>query len=473
VNNYSLFAQDTWKITNQLTLAYGLRWEINTPPVSASSQPLYMTQGIFDSNPLAVVPGTLWHTRFNNFAPRVGAAYQITPKTVVRGAFGLFYDLGYGSFGDTSAFFPYHRSSFVTLSSPVPYDLTNPLFQPPPLSTAIDANVLYMVAVDPNLRLPLILQWNAAIQRELGTNQALSATYVGAYDMRLLREDIIRPPLLVSLGTGGSVFAVRNAGYSHFNALQIQFQRRMSHGLQALISYNLAKSSDLGSADSSGLTAGSVSQLVLPPLTPSDFDIRNSIAGAVSYELPSPAGGHIGNAILRGWALDGLVRVSSAPPINIVELVISPTVGAYRTQAQVVPGQPFWIPDSTQPSGTALNPAAFTPPPVGQVGDFPRNSLRSPYSIDQTDLAVRRRFKLNERLNLNLRAEYFNVFNHPMFGAPGSPEPGNILDTTFGKIGPGDTTNLLLGGGAALGGQSPLYALGGPRSAQFTIKLQF
>jgi hypothetical protein len=473
LNNWSLFAQDTWKITNQLTLTYGLRCEINTPPVSASSQPVYATQGIFDSNPLAVVPGTLWHTRFNNFAPRVGAAYQITPKTVARAAFGVFYDLGYGSFGDTSGFFPYQRSSFVSLSSPVPFDLTNPAFQPPPLSAAIDANVIYMVAVDPNLRLPLILQWNAAIQRELGTNQTLSATYVGADDMRLLREDFIRPPLLVGFGNGGTVYAIRNAGYSHFNAFQIQFQRRMSHGLQALISYNLAKSSDLGSADSNGLDAGSVSQIVLPPLTPSDFDIRNSIAGAVSYELPAPAWGRLSNAMLRGWAVDGLMRVSSAPPINITVDVISPTVVSFRTQAQIVPGQPFWIPDPTQPSGTALNPAAFTTPPAGQVGDFPRNSLRSPYSIDQTDLAVRRRFKLTEHLNLSVRAEYFNVFNHPMFGAPGSSEPGNEFDTTFGKIGPGSTTNLLLGGGAALGGQSPLYALGGPRSAQFTIKVQF
>ena len=473
VNNYSLFAQDTWKITNQLTLTYGLRWEINTPPVSASSQPVYATQGIFDSNPLAVVPGTLWHTRLNNFAPRIGAAYQITPKTVARAAFGVFYDLGYGSFGDTSALFPYFRNDFASFSPPLAFDLTNPAFRPPPLSTAIDANVLYMVAVDPNLRLPSILQWNAAIQRELGTNQTLSATYVGADDMRLLREDSIYPPLLVGLGNGGHVFAIRNAGYSHFNALQIQFQRRMSHGLQALISYNLAKANDLGSADSSGLAAASVSQVVLPPLTPSDFDIRNSIAGAVSYELPAPAWGRMSNAVLRGWAVDGLVRVSSAPPINITVGTVSPVFGFYRTQAQIVPGQPFWIPDSTQPSGTALNPAAFTTPPAGQVGDFPRNSLRSPYSIDQTDLAVRRRFKLTERLNLSVRAEYFNLFNHPMFGAPGSPEPGNIFDSEFGKIGPGSTTNLLLGGGAALGGQSPLYALGGPRSAQFTIKLQF
>ncbi len=229
-------------------------------------------KGIFDSNPLAVVPGTLWHTRFNNFAPRVGAAYQITPKTVARAAFGVFYDLGYGSFGGIPLASSHISAQALSLlSSPVPFDLTNPAFQPPPLSTAIDANVIYMVAVDPNLRLPLILQWNAAIQRELGTNQTLSATYVGADDMRLLREDFIRPPLLVGFGNGGTVYAIRNAGYSHFNAFQIQFQRRMSHGVQALISYNLAKSSDLGSADSNGLDAGSVSQVVLPPLTPSDL----------------------------------------------------------------------------------------------------------------------------------------------------------------------------------------------------------
>jgi hypothetical protein len=470
LNNYSLFGQDTWKASSRLTINYGLRWEINTPPVSTSAQPVYVTQGIFDSDPLAVVPGTLWHTRFDDFAPRIGAAYQITPKTVIRGAFGLFYDLGYGDLAGNS-YFPYQRTSFASLSPPVPFDLTNPVFQPPPFSTTIDANVLYISAVDPNLRLPLTLQWNAAIQREVGANQTLSATYVGADSRRLLRADRILPPQLLT--SDGSVAATRNAGYAHFNALQIQFQRHMSHGLQALVSYNLAQSSDLGSDDLGGVTAATLGQIVLPSLTPSDFDIRNSIAGAVSYEIPSPASGHIGNAILRGWAVDGLVRVSSAPPINITVNVFSPTVGFYRTQAQVVPGQPFWIPDSTQPAGRALNPAAFTSPPAGQMGDFPRNGLRSPYFIDQTDLAVRRRFNLTDQLHLSVRAEYFNVFNHPMFGAPGSSEPGNEFDPSFGKIGPGSTTNLELGGGAALGGQSPLYALGGPRSAQFTVKLQF
>jgi hypothetical protein len=391
---------------------------------------------------------------------------------VVRGGFGLYYDLGYGGDETDFSYFPYGRERFMTFSPPVPFDLNNPAFQPPPFSTTIDSNVLSINAIDPNLRLPLTLQWNAAIERALGANQRLTATYVGAYDSSQLRLDSIRPPLLVAVA-GGSVSAMRNAGYAHYNALQLQFQRHMSHGLQALVSYNLARSSDLGSDDQSGLAAGSVDQVVLPPLTPSDFDLRQSIAAAVSYEVPAPSWGRVGKAIFGGWAVDGLVRVSSAPPINITKLVVSPVFGFYETQAEIVPGQPFWIPDSTQPAGIALNPAAFATPPPGQTGNFPRNGLRSPYYLDQTDLAVRRRFNLTDRLKLSVRAEYFNVFNHPMFGAPGSSEPGNIFDPSFGKIGPGSTTNLALGGGAALGGQSPLYALGGPRSAQFTVKLQF
>jgi hypothetical protein len=476
IDNYSLFAQDTWKATSKLTLTYGLRWEINTPPASATSaQPLYVTQGIFDSNPIGVVPGDLWHTRFGNLAPRIGAAYQITPKTVVRGGFGLFYDLGYGDIGGASENFPYSRDTFIFKPGlGVPFDLTSPSFQPAPFSTTIGPSVTGITAVDPNLQLPFTMEWNAAIERELGTNQRLTATYVGADARRLLRQDNILPPSLITPGNYVLVSAIRNAGYAHYNALQLQFQRRMSHGLQALVSYNLAKSSDLGSDDLNGLYGATVSQVVLPPLTPSDFDIRSSLAGAVSYEVPAPHWNRAANSILRNWSTDGLLRVSSAPPINVTTGNVSLITGFYYTQADIVPGQPFWIADSTQPAGRALNPAAFVKPAVDKTGNLPRNGLRSPYSVDQTDLAVRRRFNLTDRFNLSVRAEYFNLFNHPMFGAPGANEPETHLGfPNFGQVDPGSTTNLAPGGGGAVGGQSAQYALGGPRSAQFTVKLQF
>ena len=482
VNNYSLFVQDTWRTTNRLTLTYGLRWEINTAPVSEmSGKPLYALQGIFESKPLALVPGSLWHTRFNDFAPRIGAAYQLTANTVVRGGFGLFYDLGYGSVGGSAFEFPYVRKKFVHASSPLPFDLSNSAFQLPPFSTTIDTNVLRLNAVDPNLRLPYTLQWNAAIEQGMGTNQTLTATYVGSDGRGLMRQDVIFPPLLVDLGIGGVVDANWNAGYSHYNALQVQFQRRMWHGLQALLSYNFAESSDLGSTDTDGLRVASVSDAVLPSLTPSDFDLRHSFSGAVSYEIPAPSWGRAGSAILKGWAADGLVRVTSAPPINVMVRAISPVFGSHRTQPDIVPGQPYWIADAAQPSGTALNPAAFTPSPTGETGNFPRNGLRSPYSINQTDLALRRRFNLTERVKLDVRAEYFNVFNHPMFGIPGSncaPNTfwgfqGGTALPRFGKVCSGDSTTNVDEGGASVNGQSALYAIGGPRSAQFTLKVIF
>jgi hypothetical protein len=254
----------------------------------------------------------------------------------------------------------------------------------------------------------------------------------------------------------------------------------MSHGLQALVSYNFAKSSDLGSTDLNGLAAPSVKDIVLPALMPSDFDIRHSFAAAVSYEIPAPSWRRGGKALLGGWAVDGLVRLSSAPPINVTVRGNTPAGGVYFTQANIVPGQPYWIADPTQPSGKALNPAAFTSPAAGQTGDFPRNGLRSPYSINQTDLAVRRQFNLTERLKLDVRAEYFNVFNHPMFGSPGStcnPDTvwgrlGGSAFSTFGKVCPGTSTTNLDGGGFP-SGQNALYSVGGPRSAQFTLKLLF
>jgi hypothetical protein len=254
-NNFSVFGQDTWKANPQLTLTYGLRWEISTPPTSTNpSDPLYALHGIFDSGPLALVPGSLWSTTFTNFAPRFGLAYQITSKTVLRGGFGLFYDLGDGDVGDEAAFFPYIRNSFGFGQPPVPFDLANAAFQPPPFSTQINPNI-EAIAVDPKLQLPFTWEWNATLERELGKGQTLKATYLGSDAQRLTRTDYIVPPLFV--GSGNFVFAIHNAGYSHFNAFQLQFQRRKMHGLQALLSYSLAKATDNGSSAGGGSYAAS------------------------------------------------------------------------------------------------------------------------------------------------------------------------------------------------------------------------
>ncbi len=498
LNNLSFFGQDTWRATRRLTLTYGVRWDINTAPSSDTpGKPLYATNGIFNSNPVALVNRPLYGTDYAGIGPRVGAAYQVNPKTVLRGGFGLFYDLGYGAgAGDAiGGTFPYGRQSIYF---GIPLDFS---YQSPPNSGVYPyAPIPYpnlpqltsdarITCVDPHLRLPVTYQWNAAIERELGAKQSITATYVGAYGHNLLFDQYLTNVLLPD-GTTISGEAELNAGTSHYNALQLQFIRRMSQGLQALVSYSYSHSNDMASSEFGQLgMAQNLSGLKFPPLTPSDYDYRNRLSMAVSYNTPKTEwGGQVGKAVLNGWSLDGIYRLQSTPPIDVTIDEIDPVLGNIAVRPTRVSGQPIWIPDSSQPAGKALNPAAFILKPDGSSNDALRNSIRSPYGISQMDLALRRRFNLTEKVKLDFRAEYFNLFNHPMFGGNLGPNTywGGCTSNTpasctnpnsnFGILSPGSqsTLNVGLGGGASNnGGQSPQYAVGGPRSAQFTVRISF
>ena len=158
-------------------------------------------------------------------------------------------------------------------------------------------------------------------------------------------------------------------------------------------------------------------------------------------------------------------------PVNVVtgdnpypDLFLS---GASSVQRRnVVPGQPFYISNSTAPGGWILNKAAFVNPPAGQQGDLGRNALRG-FGAFQANFAVQRDFALNERFRLNFRSEFFNILNHPNLGSPinylSSPQFGQSTQTL----------NNYLGSGGQFGGLNPLYQIGGPRSIQLALKLQF
>jgi hypothetical protein len=202
----------------------------------------------------------------------------------------------------------------------------------------------------------------------------------------------------------------------------------------------------------------------------------------VSYEVPAPPIGPAGRTILGDWAVDAIVRASSPPPLNVRIEGVSPVFGVYRSQPDLVPGQPIWLQAPDEPGGRALNPDAFTLPPWGVTGNLPRNSIRSPFGISQTDLVLRRRFPVGDT-SLEFRAEFFNLFNQPMFGGRFAPTttwgrctqlPCTGQQTSgFGTVLDGQTLNQGLGGNPLAGGQNAIYAVGGPRSIQFSLKLRF
>ena len=300
-----------------------------------------------------------------------------------------------------------------------------------------------------------------------GPEQALVVSYVTSRGDTLVRQDSISP---LGVTPPWSISAVRSGDWSRYDSLQAQFQRRMSHGLQTTLSYTLAKSTDTASNDSSNISARSLSQVNIGVNEGySDFDVRHAFAGVASYELPSFGSGLI-RAVTNGWALDGIENAHSGLPINIMSSTSVIFNGvSQRIRPDVVPGQPFWIYTANTPGGRKLNPAAFAAAANNVPGDLTRNLLRN-FGMSQTDLALRRRFDLGERVKLDLRVEYFNIFNHPMVALTGS----NLLvgNGTFGVA--SVTQSVLIGGNSGQGGGvNPMYQMGGPRSGQFTLKISF
>jgi hypothetical protein len=464
--NFSWYGQDSWKITSRFTATYGLRWDINPAPKgkSPASDPFTVT-GLNNPSTIALAPrGTpLYQTTYGNIAPRVGIAYQLRENpnwgAVLRAGFGVFYDLGQGSLGGDSSFFPYSATRNLFL---VPFPLSSQNAAPPVLTTNLPANT--MLVADPHLNLPRTYQWNVALEQSIGSSQSLSLTYIGAIGRDLLRlTNFFNPNPNFQ-----AIELTDNSATSDYHSLQLKFERRLSRGLQALASYAFAHSIDIASTDSASGNLSTPGTIAEPHVDrgDSDFDIRHSFTAGVIYDLPSPISQRALRVTLGGWSLDSFVFARSAPPVDIVGATSFAAGIALAPRPNVNPGVPIEVFAPQYPGGKIFNMAAFSAPPAGQQGNFGRNVLRG-FGAWQADLAVQRQFHVTERVGLRFRAEFFNIFNHPNFGSP----DGTLTDALFGHS--TQTLASSLGSGGPNGGFSPIYQIGGPRSIELALKLQF
>jgi hypothetical protein len=276
----------------------------------------------------------------------------------------------------------------------------------------------------------------------------------------------------------GNATLVDNTASSEYHALQIQFRRRLSRGLQALTSYTFAHSIDDASAGSGFV----FSDLGVPGNSKqnrgdSDFDIRHAFTAGLTYDIPSPKRNVVAKALFGSWSTDNLLLARSSPPVSLTDVnFFGLNEGLdVAVRPDVVPGQPLYLYGRQFPGGKALNPGAFTDPPVdpatgnaARQGNLGRNALRG-FGATQWDFAVHREFPIHESVKLQFRAEMFNVLNHPNFGPP---------NNQFGEGGFGLSTQMLaqslsnqnnIGGGAF----DQLYQIGGPRSIQLALKVIF
>lgn len=457
--NFSAYGQDEWKVSSHLSASIGVRWDVNPAPTDAFGRGPYTVTQISDLKTTSLAPhGTsLWSTDWKGIAPRVGLAYQVRPgsgyNTVVRSGFGMFYDTGNvdGSYG-----YAYIGSSSSLSIANAQFPLTSAQMVVPAPSVAAPYRSS-VIGFDPHLRLPYTLQYNLAVEQQLGTHQSFTVNYVGSGARKMLTVYQATPSLLgnANFSSSSALLIVNGRGTSSYNSLQTKFQRDLSHGLQALVSYVWSHSIDNAS-----------SNFLVYELSRgrSDFDVRHALQAAVTYQIPERRFHPVFARVINGIGIDLRSQIRSAPPVNIIGVQqVDPNTGLYTAfQPNLVDGAPVYL-SGNYPGGRLINYKAFANSPVGVNGNVPRNYGRG-FGAVQFDLALRRDFHIADRLRAQFRAEAFNILNHPMFGPPqGQLAAGATL---FGR--PSNTLNGALGGGL-----NSLYQTGGPRSLQLMLRVSF
>ena len=318
---------------------------------------------------------------------------------------------------------------------------------------------------DPNFRLPLVGHFNVAIEQALGRNRSFTVTYAGTQGRRLSR--LFSPAFPDGRGRNFDwINLYLSDAQSSYNSLQLQFQQRLTGGLHVMLSHVWAHSIDDGSQIFTSSFVDERLQIPSPHDNrgSSDFDVRHIFNGALTYEIPAPRSGGIA-ALVRNWAVDSTIRMQTPLPVDILDWGWT-EYGGFDYRPDVVSGQPLYLEGDQYPGGRAFNPEAFKFRGTPSNGTLGRNTMRA-FPLRQVDLAVRRQFSFGERLQLQLRAEFFNVFNIPNFAAPEAYGMGPFFGQSTQMFGRG------LGGGGGNGGLNPLYQSGGPRSAQLALKLVF
>jgi hypothetical protein len=489
--NYSGYVQDTWRVTRRLTLTYGTRWDVNPAPSprGTGKQLPTVTQlpdlNSYDWSSLQLAPlGTPYYpTQYDKFGPRAGLAYQLFQKPgrelVVRGGWGLFYDLQSTPFGGGS--WPYSYSS-VTVGKltqlPLPagfVQIPAVNFVPGPTNRASSIGVAM-----PGYTMPRVYQWNLTLEQSLGRDNTLSVGYVAAQGRDLVRT------IQLSLNANSnianlywspnfsSVTLVTNGSKSDYHSMQVQLNRRMAKRLQGLVSYTWGHSTDDNSSTSSQPGYGFIYSSTLNKGN-SDFDVRHSMSGALSYDIPKPGLGPAADLLFGNWSLNSTFFARSGLPFDVKYNELSPinSIGTFR-RSDTVPGVPQILDDPSMPGGWRINPAAFALPKstMGQ-GTMARNSLYG-FGAWQFDVGLHRNFKVTEKAGMEFRVEAFNILNHPNFANPSAnltAYPTVSVPANFGRA----TRTMARGynGGSNTGGFNPLFQSGGPRSMQFVLKIKF
>ena len=501
---WGAYAQDTWKIRTNVTLSLGLRWEYFGVPFEVNN---YLSNLFTDPSGQApftftrVGPGTgktLYANQFDNFEPRLGIAWDPFKdgKTSVRAGYGIFHDRVFGNLVGNAKGNPPFQQSF----SAFPFVQTTDLTTPDTVATSPTVDnegLIFPTLFDPNFKTPYSQNWNVGIQRQLSTSLTLEVNYVGVKGTRLFRVVDANPPqpdlvakllafcvpgnafgcststlTFANLWLGADFFgalpfnAVNNnafvnpstgstggalnksIGNSTYNGLQVNLQKRLSNGFQIQGAYTFSHSIDdindplVSAAGNRNFPRNSFD--LRAERGNSDFDIRHR--GVVNFIYEPNVGkgrGHwsegLVGRVLEGWSITGVISAQTGHPYDIFGNRDSNHTGL-SARATIIgnPAQPAGT-DKTF-TGPALS--AFELTPYDQQPNVGKNAFYGPNEVN-VDSSLLKNTSLTERFKLQLRFEFYNLFNHAQFGQPGNSiaAPGTFGLSTSTLTRPDGTTS--------------------------------
>ena len=475
-NEFSIFIQDDYKVRPNLTLNLGVRWEY----FGVLGEKNNLLSNLTDAGTLALAGtnglGRVYQKDLNNLGPRAGFAWKALGKTVVRGAYGVYYD-----YVPQNLLIANFTTSAGLTANPIgpkailPLDTTNSTaalngaMVGPSFGAPVTAGTPSIFVTDKNFVTPYAQNWNLNIQQRLGEAASVEVGYVGSKGTKLTRlydrnQDFTNPnySTMDVLSTGAS---------STYHGLQVISRIQSRHGLAGFTSYVFSKTlDDASDGIDFNFASGAFPQNsdnIRAEHGPSTFDTRHRFTAALNYQFP--VSNRLPQRLAQGWQMNWIITAQSGRPIPM--LTSNDTSGTFNSHQRpnLAPGVPIVLSSWTPDTGY-LNPLAFQQPAQGTFGDLGRNAIFGPNFVN-ADLSISKDTHLTEKLAAQLRVEFFNVFNHPNFALPnGTLVPGvnadGSVNTSAGPAGLITQTPDVAQGNPGLGG-------GGPRVLQLAVRLVF
>lgn len=461
------FAQDDIRLSGRLTLNLGVRYQYFTPMINRRDRTGTIQPGVrsqrFTDAPLGLVypgdnglPRALYNSDRNDFAPRVGIAWDPlgNGKTSVRLGYGVFFQF---PLIEVSNILAVNQPFVINVNLPNPFSLSDPWRGQfsggvnDPITQFLNrgrADFFTPVAgaaVDRNFRDSYIQQYSLSVQREIVASTTVEAAYVGNSARKLHINRQLNPAVFgpgatvgntnarrrLSPGILGPVTYYEPTGNSNYNSLQISVNRRFSRGLLASGNYTWSKAIDFNSGVSSG---GLISHPDNPrfDLGLADFDRTSVFSGSLVWDVPvfKNASSKLVRAVLSGWQPAGLWRFTSGGPFNVLTGRDNSLTGINSDRPNVLADPKLSV---DRPRGQQIaqyfDITKFDANRLGEFGNTGRNALRGP-GLATVDFSMIKNFSITERHGIQFRAEIFNLLNHANLSNPGA----TWGTPTFGRI---------------------------------------